>query len=143
MASFKEVCEEMKLLLNYDENMKIDKYTTLRLKGLETGQFMANKNQAVQAKYSWDDILATMKLCRGMVDRYIKSTSFKDEQHKVNGVMVILDNNINSIVRAVQKKNRNENKIESINLDHQQENDNKADYKRKSKGVNTKLKELI
>jgi len=142
MVDFKEVADYFKTeVLQYKEEQKLDRYTILRLKGLATGQHVANKKQEQHAKYSWEAILLTMKLKRITIHQYLCSRTFKDEQHKINTIMVILDNGLNDSVKILEKKQKVSQKAESFELPHI---DNEtAEYKTKSTGVNKKLVGLL
>ena len=133
-----------KEILEYDSNMKMPKYMILRLRGLRDGKFMANKKQSPLGSYEYKTILMTFKLCKSKINSYIQGnkSKFNNEQHKFNGVMIIIENEINNVVEILKKSNKSENKTKSLELKHQV-NDN-AGYKsnnKKSK-INKNLEEL-
>ena len=132
-----------KEILQYDETMKMPKYMILRLKGLSEGKFMANKNQKAEANYSFKVILLTFKMCKAKINTYIfkNKNSFTNEQHKFNGVMIIIENEINNTVNILKNSKKSEDKTKSLELKHQVNNTAKYETKG-SKNNNKKLQHL-
>ena len=59
---FRELCDYVaKSIMGYDENQTLSKDMILRLRGLKTGQYMANKNAPSMAHYPYEIILLTFK----------------------------------------------------------------------------------
>lgn len=131
-----------KEILKYDDNMKLPQFMVLRLRGLSKGQFMANKRQKPYAHYSYNVILLTFKACKQDILKYTSQKIFKDEQHKFNYIMVIIENNINDIVLRLKNRQRQQENIATINTAILQR-DNVATYQRKTEDVNNdRLKDL-
>lgn len=124
-------------IMQYDKDMKLPKFMVLRLRGLHNGNFMANKNHKPQANYGYDVILLTFKACKYDILKYTSQNIFKDEQHKFNYIMVIIENNINDIVLRLKHRENQKNKIKNIDIDNIRRK-NIAKYKKKSKKVNNK-----
>lgn len=139
-----EVYEYMKKdILGYDETMKLPKYVVLRLIGLSEGKFMANKKQESFGEYPFSTILITMKMSKASINSYIHNnkSKFKNEQHKVNGVMKIIESKINDVVLRLRGVEKSEEKIEQSDLSHYEHKS--ATYKSKSKDKNNdKLEDL-
>ena len=139
-----EVYEYMKKdILGYDETMKLPKYVVLRLIGLSEGKFMANKKQESFGEYPFSTILITMKMSKGSINSYIHNnkSKFKDEQHKVNGVMKIIESKINDVVLRLRNIDKSEEKIEQSETSHYEHKS--AEYKPTSKDrYNEKLDDL-
>ena len=129
-------------VMNYDETIKLSKQMVLRLKGMTTGQFMANKKQKINAQYDYKTILITFKMCLPQILQSfeLNKTAFKNEMHRFNYAMTIIDNNINDVVIRLGKAKKAEEKTENIKLDNQIHES--AEYKTKSKEINDNLKEL-
>ena len=127
-----------KEILQYDEDMKVPQFMVLRLRGLRSGKFMSNKTQKSYADYGFDVILLTFKACKMDILKYTKQNIFKDEQHKFNYIMVIIENNINDIVLRLKNRVNQDHKIETFNAD-QIKNENVAGYTRKTKDTKSKL----
>lgn len=132
-----------KNVMCYDENMKLPKFMILRLKGLSEGKFIANKKSKPLARYSFKTILITFKLCKNSISNYImkNNTSFKDEKHKFNGIMVIIENEINNTVLRLSKIKKSEEKTKNLELKHQ--TNNSATYTKKGNKTKNKLKKLL
>ena len=138
------LCEYVKKeILQYDDDMKIPKFIILRLRGLEKGQFMANKRGRRQANYDYKTILITFKLCKEMILQGFKSnqTKFVDEKHKFNYAMVIIENEINDVVLRLKRARDSENKTIKIKLNNQSNNSAKYKSMRKKKS-NKELEKL-
>lgn len=137
-----KVYEYMKEILGYDEKMALPKYAILRLKGLHKGKFMANKKQKAFAEYSFHVILVTMKVNRFNINSYLHNnqSKFKDEQHKINGIMVIIEKNINDTVLRLRKAEKAHEKTQEVDLSHHEHKT--AQYKKKKKSRNKKLDDL-
>lgn len=87
----------VKNLLGYDENQALSSTMVLRLKGLLTNKFMENGNIKDGANYSYEVILNTFKFCSPDIQKALRTNSFKDEQHKFNYVLKIVEKNINTV----------------------------------------------
>lgn len=137
-----ELCQYVKKdVLGYDENIKIPKFLILRLKGLSNGTFMANKKQEALANYSFKEILLTFKLCKSQISSAMMGNKFENEQHKINYIMIIVENNINDTVFKLKKAKTQSEKVENLNMEHHESVS--AVYTPKgNKKINDKLKDL-
>jgi hypothetical protein len=125
-------------LLGYKDK-KLPQQFVLRLLGLKDGKFMANSHVEAQASYPYKTILLTFKLNRGKIDSYMMSTTFKDERHLFNGLMVIVESEINNTVDILNRKVKAEAKIEIMDISvHSHDS---AEYK--SKGNTTKVNDRL
>ena len=93
-----------KNVLKYDDNMALPKFMTLRLKGMTEGKFITNNATKEMANYSYELILLTFKFCNIEIQRALREVRFKDEQHKFNYIMRIVDANINDVYMRLKKK---------------------------------------
>lgn len=87
----------VKNLLGYDENQSLSNAMVLRLKGLSTNKFMENNNIESTANYSYEVILNTFKSCSPDIQNALRTCNFKDEQHKFNYILKIVEKNINTV----------------------------------------------
>lgn len=135
---FDELYEYVKKeILEYSDDMKLPKFMIYRLRGLRNGKFMSNKNTKPMANYSYNAILLTFKACKYDILKYTKQNTFKDEQHRFNYILVIIENNINDIVLRLQNIKNQEKKINTIDSDVIQRDDI-AGYIRKGKEITNK-----
>lgn len=124
------------ILCYYDK--VLPKYMILRLRGLKNGKFIANKNIRALANYSYNDILLTFKIMKNNILSSIKDESkFKDEKHKFNYIMIIIESNINDVVDRIKKSKLSENKISNIDVEI---SDN--GYVKRDKKINDKFKKM-
>ena len=140
--SFDELYRYVKKdIFEYDDTQKLPKYMILRLKGLKEGKFIANNKIKAMADYDYKHILYTFKINKMKIKQIIKSDSFKNEQHKFNTIMIIVEREINDVVERLRRSEKSKEKIEKIDLANVTHEG--ADYKNKSnKKINNNLKEL-
>lgn len=139
-ADWCELYEYVKTnILGYD-TQKLPSHFILRLKGLAKGKFIANKNIKPMANYDFKTILYTFKICKPAIMEALRSVAFKDESHKINYIMVIIEKEINNVVERINKKKISEEKVEVIDITHQ--DNESAEYKRKEKKENKHLEDL-
>jgi hypothetical protein len=129
-------------IMGYDETMKLSKYMILRLQGLSKGIFIANNHIEEQAKYDYKTILITFKFCKLNILQGFESNkgNFKDDSHKFNYALSIVDKEINNIVRRLNDVKKSEEK--TINIDLENQVHETAKYKKQNKKVSEDLKEL-
>jgi hypothetical protein len=134
-----KLCEYVKKeVLQYNEDMKMPKYLILRLRGLVKGQFLANKNIKPNAEYEYKTILYTFKICK---PKFLQcGIQYKDERHKINTLMMFIENEINDVVLRLKRTESSEEKVSNLKLDNQYNNG--AEYKKKEIKVNKNLESL-
>lgn len=114
---FNELYEYVKKdILQYPNDVALPKYLVMRLKGLRDGKFIVNKKIKSKADYPYSVIMLTFKFCKSNILRAIETKNFKNEQMKINYIMVIIENNINDIVLRLKDKEKAENKIETVEI---------------------------
>lgn len=143
IKEWNELCNYIKLeILRYDNTMKFPRHMALRLKGLKDGKFIANKNIENQGSYTFNEILLVFKANKIHLDNCVKEEKFKDENHKINYIMTIVENKINTIVLRYRNILREKEMAENIELNNI--NEDKANYSKKTKKItNSRLKGLI
>ena len=104
----------VKNLLGYDENQALSSTMVLRLKGLSTNKFIENKSIESTANYSYEVILNTFKFCSPTIQKALRTNNFKDESHRFNYVLKIVESNINNVY--LRMKNANKAKEEAKNI---------------------------
>lgn len=87
----------VKGLLGYDGNQALSSTMVLRLKGLLTNKFIENNNIESTANYSYEIILTTFKFCSADIQKALRTNNFKDETHKFNYILKIVEKNINTV----------------------------------------------
>lgn len=127
-------------ILGYSEDMKLPKRFILRLQGLHKGVFLANKNIPNQAEYSYRVILLTFKMKKFDIMVGMKNNTFKDENHKLNYIMLIVEGSLNDTVLRMEKLEKEKVKAGEIEINI---NEEKAEYVKKTKETkNKRLKDL-
>ena len=118
-------------VLGYDENQALSRTMVLRLKGLLNNKFIANNNIDDTANYSYRVIINTFKFCMPDIKRGLQNNRFKDEGHKFNYVLKIVESNINTVYMRMKNADKVKKEIENTNVDIQIYNG--AEYKPKEK----------
>lgn len=129
-------------ILKYEKHMKLPTWFILRLKGLRNGKFVANKNTKPLGDYTFKIILMTFKINKFEIIRAISNNSkFKDERHRINYLMAIVESRINDTYMRLNKLKKSEENGENVKINISED---KAEYKKKTKEVkNNRLKGLI
>lgn len=130
----------VKNLMGYDENQSLSNAMVLRLKGLLTNKFMENKNIDSTANYSYETILNTFKYCSIDIQRALSTSEFKDESHKFNYILKIVEKNINTVYMKMKSAQKSKKELESMDVSHTTEYVNT--FKSKEKKKNNRLDEL-
>lgn len=132
---FVELCDYIKNnILQYSDNLAFPKQMALRLKGMAVGKHIAKKDDKML--YTYKMILFAFKKEERNLLNYIAKTAFKNEQHKINGICLIAERNLNDIklkaMQAHRNKKINEEKQEEIVNNIKLTNEVKNNYKVKS-----------
>lgn len=141
--SWIELCEYVKLeILRYPSEMKFPTSLALKLQGLKKGKHIANNLSEDNANYDDNTILCAFKICKPKILKYLhdNETSIKDENHKVNLIMKIVEQEINDVYIRLQQARKKEEKIERKTFDNQYNGG--AEYIPKSKETSNNLKNL-
>ena len=86
-----------KNIMGYDDNQALPSTMVLRLKGLLTNKFIENNNIQSTANYSYETILNTFKYSYLDINKALRTNNFKDEMHKFNYLLKIVEKNINTV----------------------------------------------
>ena len=84
-------------IMGYDENQALSSTMVLRLKGLLTNKFIENGNIQSTANYSYETILNAFKYSSLDIKRALRTNNFKDEMHRFNYILKIVEKNINTV----------------------------------------------
>lgn len=120
-----------KNIMGYDENQALSTQMVLRLKGLLTNKFMENSSIKDTANYSYETILNTFKFCSPTIQNALRTNRFKDETHKFNYVLKIVEKNINDVY--IRMKNVEKVKEEVKNTIAKDIHYDKVEFKPKEK----------
>lgn len=117
-----ELCEYVKKeILEYDDNMKFPQYLALKLQGIKRGEHIANNNHEAKANYDDYTILCTFKLCKRKIVTYLHENEkkIKDEKHKINLIMKMIEPEINDVYLRLQNVKKTEERVESKDFNNQ------------------------
>ena len=127
----------VKNLLGYDENQALSSTMVLRLKGLLTNKFIENKNIESMANYSYETILNTFKLCSPDIQRALRTNNFKNEMHRFNFILKIVERNINDVYLRMKSVEKAKEDAENTIVDTVEYTG--AEYQKKTIETNNKL----
>ncbi len=113
-----ELCEYVaKHILGYTEGKeKFPKHIILRLRGLREGKFKGNNKMPKYADYSFKMILYTFKAKKLDILSACGRIDFKDEVHRFNVIMRIVEDNINDIIRRFKKIDETNEKFDNLEI---------------------------
>lgn len=120
-----------KNIMGYDDNQALSSTMVLRLKGLLTNKFMENGKIEASANYSYETILNTFKYSSLDIQRALRTNNFKDESHKFNYILKIVEKNINTVY--VRMKNAEKAKEEAKNTTVEAPTHTGAEFKPREK----------
>lgn len=106
-----------KNVMGYDETQSLSRSMVLRLKGLLNNKFMANNNIADTSDYSYQTVLTTFKFCMHDIQRGLKSNSFKDEIHRFNYILKIVESNLNTVYMRIKNAEKSKQKTETVSME--------------------------
>lgn len=125
------------VIMGYDENQALSSTMVLRLKGLLTNKFIENNNIESTANYSYETILNTFKFCSPDIYRALRTNNFKDEMHRFNYVLKIVEKNINDVYLRMKSVEKSKEEAKNISVDAVKYTG--AEYQRKTTETNNKL----
>lgn len=129
-----------KNIMGYDENQSLSRSVVLRLKGLASNKFMENNNISDTANYSYQVILNTFKFCTPNIQKALRNNSFRDENHKVNYILKIVESNLNTVYIRMKNVEKSKQKTETISMETATHSG--AEYQTKTEKVSEKLNDL-
>lgn len=104
-------------IMKYDKNQSLPSYIVVRLQGLLKGKYMASNKTMNKANYSYRTVLNTFKYCSPDIYRALRNNNFRDEQHKVNYIFKIVENNINNVYIREKNAEKAKEEAKNINID--------------------------
>ena len=144
-----EVCQYIKSeILGIKKEFTVPKALVERIMGLRSGQYAPRKNSKVHGEevkgYSYDVILKTVKYKKLDLIISLKDQSkFKDDQHRVNHIIVIIQNHINDVYWKLKQKEESDKRLDSLDINL---NEDKHEFKSNTNitenKVSKKLKHL-
>lgn len=96
----------VKNVMGYDKNQALSNTMVLRLKGLLTNKFMESNKIESTANYSYETILNTFKYSSPDIQRALRTNNFKDEMHRFNYLLKIVEKNINTVYMRMRNAER-------------------------------------
>lgn len=104
-------------IMKYDKTQSLSRTMVLRLKGLKENKFMANKKIENTANYSFETILTTFKFCSIDIQNAIQTHSFRDENHKFNYILKIVEDKINTVYMRLKNAEKSKEKTIAEDID--------------------------
>ena len=142
-------------IFGYEQrNYATPNYLWVRINGFITGKAFGNKELTDENKYyTYKDILCTFKYCKPEIMKLFNRMTFKDEHHRINTVMRIIDANLVVVKDMIRKAEEQQSQIENseptmaeqyeiAKIQEETEKDNDT-YKTKSTQVDESLEEFF
>lgn len=104
-------------IMNYDDNQSLSSTMVLRIKGLLTNKFIENGNIEASANYSYETILNAFKYSSLDIQRVLRTNNFKDEMHKFNYILKIVEKNINTVYMKMKNAERAKEEAKNTTLE--------------------------
>lgn len=127
-------------VMGYDNTQSLSRTMVLRLKGLLVNKFIETYSIEDSASYTYQLVLTTFKFCMPDIQRGLRSNSFRDENHKFNYVMKIVESNLNTVYMRIKNSEKSKEKTETTSMDAATHNG--ADYQSKTSKTSKKLEDL-
>ena len=127
-------------ILCYDENQSLSRTMVLRLKGLLSNKFIENNNISNTANYSYKTVLNTFKFCMPDIKRGLRSNAFRDENHKFNYVLKIVESNLNTVYMRMINVEKSKHKSQTISMETATHTG--AKYQHKTEQTSERLNDL-
>lgn len=124
-------------ILNLPPGATLSEHTVSRLMGLRVGMYKPSMNTRITKHgYSFEVILLTLEFCHSAIVQAIKRTKFNNEQHMIDYIMKIVQNNINFVQKRVDQYYQQKERVEKM---HERDKamaspEVKVEYKRKGTG---------
>lgn len=133
-----------KEIFEYTEKEKTPQYFWKRIAGIKCGEFVPRTGMKEEpCYYSYGDILIVFKMCKYDISNMINNMEFKDEHHKINCVLKIIQANMIPIMRTVEKNRKNTLKEPDISEIKKYQETTTDNYKSKSKDIDESLEEFL
>ena len=115
---WKDLCSWVSTeIFHYDENQKLQKNAILRLKGLSTGQVVANNKCEKNGNYPYDVVLTAFKVNKDKILNAIAVKDFTSEENKMAYVCAIVRNNLNDVYTRMMNAKKTSEKTDTVNTD--------------------------
>lgn len=87
-----------------------------RIEGLRRGVYIP-KGETIGVEYPYDIIRFTFMAIAGDIKNALSYVKFKDEVHKINYILVMVERKINDIYLAVERNKKAKEKLEEMEID--------------------------
>lgn len=127
-------------VMGYSPDQALPRQWALRLKGMLVNKYMETYSIEDSANYSYVTILNTFKYSMPEIKKAFRSVNFKDENHKFNLVMKIVERNINTVYVREKAVEKAKEKIETLDMSAMEYKG--AEYQKKTEKTSNRLDEL-
>ena len=104
-------------ILDYEPNQKIQKKGAFRLRGLSSGQNIANNNCQQYGEYPYEVILMAFKIYKNQIKNGLRSKDIEGEDKKLAYACAIVRDKINDVYTRYIAAKKAQEKIETVNTD--------------------------
>lgn len=123
-------------ILGLSDGANLSPHAVERLLGLRVGRYKPNASntRTLKTGYSFATILYTLKYSKRAIDKALKTVNFKDDKHRVDYLMKIVQNNINFIQTRMNRLAQENKRAEKLKKEEATEEQRGVQYKRKGTG---------
>ena len=127
-------------LLKYEDATPLPKMVVHRIHGTMFGKLYKRGSDELPIIYPLPIILATLMFAKDDILYCLRTMKFKNESHRINTIFKIVDDNINTVKIAMERRQMENKKSAEIDVSHF--NADIQPYKTKSK-IKDKFKEFL
>lgn len=103
-----------KEILDYEPNQKIQKKAVLRLRGLSSGQNIANNHCQEYGEYPYEVILIAFKIYKNQIKNGLKNKNIEGEENKLAYACAIVRDKLNDVYTRYINAKKSKEKIKSV-----------------------------
>ncbi len=100
---------------------ELDIYIASEILGYEVGQivppFLKKRVKKLAQNYDYEVIKLCFEYMKKDLNYYLSNKEFEDDQHKVNYIMIVIENNINDTYKIWKRKKELQAKHDTHNID--------------------------
>lgn len=127
-------------LLKYEEGTVLPRMVVHRIRGTMFGKLYQRGSDELPIIYPLPVILATLMFAKNDILYCLSTMKFKNESHRINTIFKIVDDNINTVKIAMERKQAEDKKSATADVTHF--NTDIQPYKAKS-NIKDKFKEFL
>lgn len=120
-------------ILHYGSDKALPRFLWNRINAMRVGKFMHKGSFTnMHQYYSYQDILYVFRYSKNEISKYFSNKTFNNEQHKINGMLLIVEKNLNTVKDALNRREKMLEKVKDEDTSYISDDVKIAEYKTKS-----------